>query len=148
MSERVYHEAFLALGRDDPDELARQADAVLGGGNDNAQKVAVLRALFAIDRARAPAYFLRAITTLPDRSQPSGVSVPSFALAYLCKRASDPGIRGTLEQVAMGTAAANVSAELRRQAAKGLLVNASPAERTRYSYYPVFQDLVGGDAVQ
>lgn len=144
VTEREYHEAFLALGREDPEALARQADAALGG-SVNSQQVAVLRALYETDKARAAVYFLRAITTLPDRSQPSGVSVPAFALAFLCKRASDPDLRRTLEQVAVG---ANVPEALRRQALNGLIESASPEERMRYASYPGFADIVGDGVVR
>lgn len=138
-TEKAYHEAFVAVGKEDLQELTRQAATVLREDGEDCKKVAMLRTLYELDRAHAPDYFLQAITTLPDRKLTTGASVPAIAVNYLSTRSTDPAVLGTMERIAWG-GAMNVTPELRRVAAEALVARASEADLVRYaSTYPTFQ---------
>lgn len=136
-SEGAYYRQFRALS---PEELLRQADIVLSDGGEDYRTVAMLRALYDGDRAHALDYFTRAMATLPDRSRPEAVSVPAFAVGYLCKRLGDPGVQPLAERIAW-TGYLNLSPELRQQAAAALLASASPADLERYAAYPSYPEM-------
>ena len=140
LTEKACYEEYLALAGTDAPELARQAEAVLRGGGEDCQKVAMLRALYATDpdRSRVLDHFVQAIFTQPDRPRPEGVSVPAFAVDFLGKRVADPMVRGIVERIAW-TGYLAVSPELRRQAAASLLATASPADQQRYAAFPDYQ---------
>ncbi len=144
-NEKALHAEFLALAYKDDRELERQAEAILKADGDPSRQVALLRALFDTDRRRSLPFFVQAITSLPDRSRPEGVSVPAFAMDYLCKRVDEPVVRLTLERLAWGRDQA-VPVGLRRVAADALIATATASEIERYSAYPDFRRPARQDA--
>ena len=138
-TEKAYHDEFSALAKIDVQELERRADVVLRGSGENCQQVAMLRVLYEVDQQRALGYFSQAISTLPDRSRPEGISVPAFAVDYLSRRVASPTVKVMVEQIAwMGYL--NVSPDMRRKAAEALLATANSADMQRYVTLPGYQE--------
>jgi hypothetical protein len=134
-SEKAWYEEFCALARRDPEEFERQATAALLSGAASPQTVAMLRAAYAQDPARSLDRFVQAMTTLPDQARPEAVSVPAFAIGFLCQRTTEPAVRALVERMAwMGYL--NLPDDRRRLAQQSLIATASPAELQRYAAYP------------
>lgn len=124
--EREHLERFLALAASDPSALEAEAARVLDGAGPDCEKVALLRALEAGDSPRRLAWLEHAVLVLPDTSDSSGDSVPSYALNSLIRSGNaDPAARAALERVAC--AFPRAPARLRRVAAAWLAANADEA---------------------
>ena len=137
-NEKAYYEEYLALAKEDAAALDRQAASVLVPDGEIARQVALLRALYGTDRARALDRFTKAMVSLPDVSRPSGVSVPVFAAGYLARQESDPAAVQLAERIAWN-GYLHVSQEVRNAAANVLLSRATPADLQRYASYPGFK---------
>lgn len=145
-TENTYHEVFLALASKDAEELLRRAEIVMKVEGEKCQQVAMLRALYEVDRRLALEYFGRAVFTLPNRSSPEGVSVPVFAMEFLSKRVTDPTVRMLLERIAW-MANPNVSPDLRQHAARSLIATATEVDLQRYASYPGYHELDEAPAI-
>jgi hypothetical protein len=121
--EREHLARLLALAARDPSALEAEAARLLEGSGPDCEKVALLRALEAGDSPRRIAWLEHAVVALPDTSDSSGESVPSFALGRLLRAgAQDPAARAALERIAFGHPRA--SDRLRRVAASSLAASA------------------------
>ncbi len=144
-TENAYYDAFMELAKADPGALAGTVDTVLAGAGEDCRKVAALRALYDTGSGTAPEVFTSAISSLPRAANGGGVSVPAFAVAFLCKRVpSDARAREILERVALAEPW-RTAPEMRRQAAATLLAYATPYDLQRYNAYPPYSE--GGAAL-
>jgi hypothetical protein len=115
-TERECLSSFLALARDQQGTLESRAEALLDGTGPAPEKVALLRALERTCSSESLRWTEYAARTQPDDSGPQGVSVASFALDELARRAErDPAARSALLRLAFEPG--DQAIELRRRAA-------------------------------
>lgn len=128
-TEHELFDAFLRAEDELPGALDAIADTVLAGDGTKAEKVALLRAVAETGSSRREALYLKAIRELPEDGSHTGVSVPSFALLDLDRRAArDAWARRALAEAAFGEP--RIASAHRARAATSLFLHAPAEELT------------------